>query len=372
MVNFETATHLFGNDKIGTLAENPDGLRFLKLRSISRKEYLDRLFEEAGVRSRNDKQAEMLRDAFARRSEITDDVIERTIRFLYQKEHVTRQTQETDLFNELYKLKSFDWGGLHQNSLEKTIVDNYVKKITDYDRLNQLVDNELVGRMRGYVLCSWYNHWTTILIEDLFFRHDSVLPAVGKIKKVDFFVNNVPFDLKVTYLPEGFVEECRKNEKLKPELTLLKRVARTVEVTFDRTLPKNRLLEDLWTKLKDHPADICQFTISELHNYRVGKLAECQVDASGLIRWLYENQGMRRFDASNRLFLVLVDPGNFFDSWKLKRAKPLLEKEIKRYLDTVASKPGMDIVFEWDGTQYQVNADAVFVVAPWEDHRGPR
>ena len=370
-MNFETAANLFRNDKIGTLAESPDGLRFLKLRSISRKEYLDQLFEEAGVRSRNNKQAGMLRDAFVRRSEISNDVIERTIRFLYHKEHVTRQTQETDLFNELYKLKSFDWGGLHQNSLEKTIVDNYVKKITDYDRLNKLIDNELVGRMRGYVLCSWYNHWTTILIEDLFFRHDRVLPAVGKIKKVDFFVNNVPFDLKVTYLPEGFIEECRKNEQLKPELTLLKRAARTVEVTFDRALPKNRLLEDLWAKLKDHPADICQFTISELHNYRIGKLAECHVDASGLIRWLYQNQGVRRFDASNRLFLVLVDPGNFFDSWKLKRAKPLLEKEIKRYLDMIARKPGMDIEFSWDGTQYQVTADVLFVVAPWEYNRVP-
>jgi len=32
------------------------------------------------------------------------------------------------LINELYKVQSFEWGGLYQSGLEKTIVDNYIKK----------------------------------------------------------------------------------------------------------------------------------------------------------------------------------------------------------------------------------------------------
>ncbi len=118
------------------------------------------------------------------------------------------------LINELYKMKEFYWGGLHQNSLEKTIVDNYVKKIRSYDDLNARIDNELFESMKGYVRCSWYNHWTSIIIEDIFKAHRNVLPAVGLVKKIDFFVHDVPFDLKVTYLPEGYVKDCRKQQKL--------------------------------------------------------------------------------------------------------------------------------------------------------------
>jgi hypothetical protein len=38
-----------------------------------------------------------------------------------------------------------------------------------------------------------------------------------------------------------------------------------------------------------------------------------------------------RFGAENRLFLVLVDTGNFTDSWKLKRNIDLLRPSINNY-----------------------------------------
>lgn len=40
-----------------------------------------------------------------------------------------------------------------------------------------------------------------IVIEDVFKDHPSVIPAVGLVKKIDFFLHGVPFDLKATYLP---------------------------------------------------------------------------------------------------------------------------------------------------------------------------
>src|SRR5205814_3169288 len=102
------------------------------------------------------------------------------------EERATRSQNEVQLVNELYKLQVFDWGGLHQNSLEKTIVDNYVKKIRGYDVLCDAIDNELQTSLRGYVLCSWYNHWTSIIIEDIFKEHQAVLQAIGLVKKIDF------------------------------------------------------------------------------------------------------------------------------------------------------------------------------------------
>src|SRR5262249_22026826 len=181
---------------------------------------------------------------------------------------------------------------LHQNSLEKNIVDNYVKKITSFELLNQKIDNELHNSRQGYVLCSWYNHWTSIIIEDVFRDHAKVLPAVGQVKKIDFFINDVPFDLKVTYLPEGFIADSRRSSGLRPELTLLKQRARAKNVVFDAELPDNRLLEDLWLKIRDHPSPEAQNQIHELVEFRLGLLDQCQRDPVALITWLYENQGI--------------------------------------------------------------------------------
>ena len=258
----------------------------------------------------------------------------------------------------------FDWGGLHQNSLEKTIVDNYVKRIRSYDSLCDKIDNELHDSMRGYVLNSWYNHWTSIIIEDVFRDHAVVLPAVGQVKKIDFFVHNVPFDLKVTYLPEGFIQERRRQDGHRPELTLLKQSARRHQIPMNNSLSAARLLEDLWLKHRDNPAQSARAVIADLRDYRLRVIGECQQCPEVLITWLYENQGVRRFDSSNRLFLVLVDRDNFFESWKLKRAKQLLDNKIRTYLDGVGRRPGRPVRFNWEGTAYSAVSDVVFVVHP--------
>ncbi|MCI5228183.1 MAG: hypothetical protein D3918_16410, partial [Candidatus Electrothrix sp. AX2] len=252
--------------------------------------------------------------------------------------------------------------GLHQNSLEKTIVNNYVKKISSYDALCESIDNRLYPSMRSYVLCSWYNHWTSIIIEDVFKDHPSVIPAVGLIKKIDFFLHGMPFDLKVTYLPEGFIKEKRKNNSLRPELTLLKRFARSQHIPFDAKMADARLLEDLWEKVSDHPSDDATALIFELKKFRDTLVDASVADSDELIRWLYENQGVRRFDASNRLFLILIKKGDYFNSWKLKRARDLLISEIHSGLDTFDPELAQLIDFLWEGSTYQAMSSTIFVV----------
>ncbi len=357
---FNQAKSAFRDDKIRELSQDPDGLRFLKLRSLSRTEYMQRLAEECNLVHAGLRGDRLLR--FLYESNITIQQIEHTINSIYAEEQRERQQGEEELVSELYQLAVFDWGGLHQNSLEKTIVDNYVKKIKSYERLCDCIENELHYSMKGYVLCSWYNHWTSRIIEDIFRGHPVILPAVGLIKKVDFFCKNVPFDLKVTYFPEGFIHEKRRAEGLRPETTLLKRFCRQHAIHFDHDLPDARLREDLWAKVSDHPSESASQLIADLKGKRIEYLDEAVGDPVELIRWLYENQGLRRFDASNRLFLVLVDRDNFFDSWKLKRAKPLLVDKIHSHLDHVPHTPGFEVSFEWDGTQYDVTSDIIFVV----------
>ena len=138
------------------------------------------------------------------------------------------------MVSELYKLREFNWGGDYKNALDKFLVDRYIKVYQDFDILFSKFEGEINRAVQGYVLCSWYNHWSSILIEHIFKTHPIVLPTVGQIKKVDFFINDIPFDLKVTYLPANFIETKRKEKGLQPELTELKQKAKLAGITFTK------------------------------------------------------------------------------------------------------------------------------------------
>lgn len=358
-LTFAQAEALFRQDKVNELAADLEGRRFLKLRSLNRTGYLERLFQSAAVARPNAGSRQLFEAAFS--AGISTAAIEVCARDIYREERELRRAHEAELLNQLYRVQEFNWGGLHQNSLEKTIVDSYVKKITDYERLCQCVENELLTSMRGYVICSWYNHWTSIIIEDIFKDHPNVLPAVGLVKKIDFFIRDTPFDLKVTYLPEGYLSERRRAANHRPELTLLKRAARENGLPIAADLANAALLQDLWAKVSDHPADACKHLVAELQDFRNALVAEIERDPTGLIRWLYENQGERRFDASNRLFLVLVDQRNYFESWKLKRAKSLMEVTVRAFLDACGNNPGHRVGFDWESRRHSVVSDVIVV-----------
>lgn len=360
MLDFKIALKYFEEeqfDKLMTL----EGLYFLILRSMSRTEILQKLSSDNKIDSEGVPSRKLLEHVYSKGLSLVQ--IEKCIRETYAIDRSTRGKREDALISELYKLNIFDWGGLHQNSLEKTIVDNYVKKITSFDLINKKIENELQVSLKGYVLCSWYNHWTSIIIEDIFKDHKKVLPAVGLVKKIDFFINKIPFDLKVTYFPEGFISEKRKAADLRPETTELKKIARAYKIHFDVDSNGSDLLEDLWKKVGDHPSDEARNCVRSIVKFRTNLVKETVKDPLDLIRWLYENQGTRRFDSSNRLFLILVDRSNHFDSWKLKRAKPLLSKTINGHLDSLTAKEtGKVVEFNWEGNWYKAIADAIFVL----------
>ncbi len=61
MLSFNKAVNLYKNDQIRKLAETDEGMRFLKLRSLSRKEYLDYLIRKFELKVGNLKSAEWLK-----------------------------------------------------------------------------------------------------------------------------------------------------------------------------------------------------------------------------------------------------------------------------------------------------------------------
>jgi len=360
--DFDAIRKLYDGGRFAELLHHPNGIFWLKLRSISRAEQMRQFCQ----RIHFDVEGIPARQLFEQVYNFGPDnqVLENFIQDLFLQERAKRRTDEDYIISQLYQMKAFDWGGLYQNSLEQTIVDHYIKRIQSWDDLNSAVDNEIHISMRGYVQCSWYNHWSSILIEDIFKDHPSVLPAMGLVKGVDFFIHDFPFDLKVTYFPDGYMETLRKAESLRPELTLLKAFCRQHGIWFDNGKPTAALFSELLMKVTEHPSQAAQEFIADFKATRM-RLLQQTIDNPGALKiWLYENQGIRRFDTSNRFFLVLVNGNNFDESWKLKRNKDLLVGSIHSHLDKMRpdTMGNLRLEFQWQNETYETYADILFVV----------
>lgn len=110
---------------------------------------------------------------------------------------------DKDLKKELMKVKTFHWGVI-QGQLDQKIQAEYVRKITRYEDLLNNVKSNLYDEITNYVICTWFNHWTTVLIEEHISMHKKVIPTIKNIKGIDIFFDNQPFDLKITYLPREY------------------------------------------------------------------------------------------------------------------------------------------------------------------------
>lgn len=110
---------------------------------------------------------------------------------------------DADLRIELMSIPLVKWGVV-QGQLDQKIQAHYVRPTPRYAELLKRVEDSLVDEVRNYVIRSWFNHWTTRLIEDHISSHPRVVPTVKHIKGTDIFFDGQPFDLKITDLPSGF------------------------------------------------------------------------------------------------------------------------------------------------------------------------
>lgn len=299
-LNFTQLDSLFRNNNFPAIENDARGIRFLKLRSMSRSETLEDFAREADLNLNNIGKRDYFRFIFE--SRITNEQINTYINHKYEVERVIRRNNEDYLIDQLNRMQSFDWGGSFGNSLEKNIVDNYVKKIQSYQAINDEIEGALLNSLRGYTLNSWYNHWTSIIIEDIFKDHPRVFPTVGLVKKIDFFINDIPFDLKVTYFPEELLKTKLQLRGYGNELTKLKRICRQLNIFIPSDMKDKALKLHLFQKVDEDPRDEARAFISNLKGHKKAIIREAEANPLELKRWFYENQGEARFDASNRFF----------------------------------------------------------------------
>jgi hypothetical protein len=351
----------FNNDSSGQL--------WLKLKSIIRPELIKEFISENNIKlssSTSSKQFEELFMTLSKNITASHNILDI---YIQNKNKIILKGLETSkLVSELYKLKAFEWGGDYKNSLDKYLVSHYVKMIKSYNELISKFDTEINRAVQGYVLNSWYNHWSSILIEHIFKSHRNVLPTVGQIKNVDFFINNIPFDLKVTYFPSEYLKLKRKERGLPVELTYLKSKSREMSILFDRTGSSGDIYYEIIERMKDRGDKLCLDVIETLRKDNLAIVNEAQNNTKLLSKWLYENQGEMRFGSENRLFLVLIDTDtpNFSNSWKLKRNIELLTPVIHNFLDkfTESNIEDLKIVFNYAGKPetFHSLAEIIFVI----------
>ena len=240
------------SEQLDEFNSNPSGLLWLKVKSILRKELIAEFIKETLLSLKETALSKQFIEIYGLLDQNTlqsHQVLDNFIRQINSKQASALDTQQ--LVSELYKLKNFDWGGDYQNSLDKYLVSRYVKVHKSYDTLISKFESEINIAVQGYVLNSWYNHWTSILIEHIFKSHSTVLPTVGQIKSVDFFINDIPFDLKVTYLPTEYIKEKRKEKGYPVELTFLKKKAEEAKVVFDKKAKDSDIYYEIVEKMKD-------------------------------------------------------------------------------------------------------------------------
>jgi hypothetical protein len=368
MKDFKYWDNLHRNENLEEFSNDRTGLLWLKLKSIIRVELVKGFLEFSGFNINTKKQSDNFRVLF----DVLSQDIEKSHNLLneYIKKISNQQIENIDiqqLVSELYKLKNFEWGGDYQNSLDKYLVRKYVKvENPSFDYLMSKFKTEINPVVQDYVLNSWYNYWSSVLIENIFKSHSAVLPAVGQIKSVDFFVGDIPFDLKVTYLPAEYIKRKRKEKGFPVELTFLKQKAKEANISYDKNAKPNDIFYEITEKMKDRNNDSCRQTLQTLKTEKIGILKETRENPKILAKWLYENQGEMRFGSENRLFLVLVDTDDFNNSWKLKRNIDLLKPIIVSYLNNFNNKRIADlrVDFEFKGKPrgFSALADVIFVI----------
>jgi len=110
---------------------------------------------------------------------------------------------DENLKKELMKVETFSWGVV-QGQLDQKIQTEYVRRIVRYEDLLGNVKAKLHDDVTNYVICTWFNHWTTVLIEEHISIHKKIIPTIKNVKGIDIFFDGQPFDLKITYLPRDY------------------------------------------------------------------------------------------------------------------------------------------------------------------------
>ncbi len=275
---------------------------FIKLKSL-KKEYLKSFCElfKINFSANMTETIATILDAFDNEKIKTDD-IDSYIRKLYTtiRDDEMKQTGASHqvIVAELNKVNSHIWG-MVQGNVDSHIQSNYVRKFFKYNEIVSAIRSGLYKSIESYALSSWFNHWSTVFLEDLINENMNVIPIIKKVKGVDIIWNGQPVDIKVTNLPKEWFKQG-----------------------YDIDYAIN------------NPKLVCKY--------------------------MYELQGAQRFGDDNRLFIVIYDKNKPEESWKIKRDYNLIKSKIDSFFN---QKLELDAInFKYGNSQYLAHSKVMFII----------
>jgi len=360
MTNFEKWDKEFRNQNLFAFNHNDNGLLYLKVRAVCRGKLTAKFLQDKSLRLNSTKIKDKFAELFSL-LENTPDAMQLLDTFLRDENNEWYKTMGVDeekLMSGLRQIQTYEWGGDQENSLDQHFVRRYIKVISDFDTLKSKAD-VIADSAWKFVQTSWYNNWTSYLIESIFKKHKRVLSAVGEIKSVDFFIEDNPIDLKVTYFPTAYLQSKLKDELGNIELTWLKKQAKENGIPIDKNLTDVVQYRYLCEELCNNGH---QDIVNILNEKRKKIVDETRRNPKELMRWLYENQSPRLFGAENRLFIILIDTDDMNQSWKLKRAFSLIKPQVNDYLNNFNNNSLKTIEFTFNKRYFKCLSDIIFVV----------
>ncbi len=360
MTNFEKWDKEFRAQNLYAFNNNVNALLYLKVRAICRGKQIMQFIKKNGIHLNSTKISDQFAELYSVMEHLPNgmEMLDVYLRDRNHEWYKALGIDEERLKSGLRQIKNYEWGGDQENSLDQYLIRRYVKSISDYDQLKNKAD-AIASNAWNFVQTSWYNNWTSYLIESIFKRHARVLSAIGEIKSVDFFIDDIPIDLKVTYFPETYMQEKLKALLGNQELTWLKRRAKTFNIYPDKNLSPSKQFDFL----KEELENLGHSEVTEQLTAARKKIVEEAIhDPEALMKWLYENQSPRLFGAENRLFIVLVDSKNMAQSWKMKRAFSLIEPKINDYLSRFNDHSLKKVCFSFNKKTYNSFADIIFII----------
>jgi len=360
MSNFEKWDKEFRAQNLYAFNYNENALLYLKVRAVCRGKQIKQFIDKNGILINSTRINDQFAELFSVMEKTPNgmEMLDTYLRDRNNEWYHTMGVDEEKLKSGLRQINNYEWGGDQENSLDQYLVRRYIKVISDLDVLRSKAD-AIAANVWNFVQTSWYNNWTSYLIESIFKKHRRVLSAVGEIKSVDFFIDNKPVDLKVTYFPGEYMQGKLKGVLGNSELTWLKHKAKTFGILPDKNLSDSEQYNFLREEIENHGH---QEVIAQLTKFRKQIVDDARKDPESLMKWLYEKQSPRLFGAENRLFVVLIDSTDMDQSWKMKRAFSLIEKEVNAYLETFTDTSLKKIDFTFKKQNYSSLADVIFVI----------
>jgi hypothetical protein len=315
-------------ERFSEMSITQEGVRYLKVRTLidietlKASEFLKRKFNIERGKIKKSVIEELRKEIFLDQ-EISNDDLDNLLKGIFEELKVFRTINLESLKSSLSKISNEGddywkaWNSVYRDDIRQHIQHHFVRTINiqSYEELMEKISKELDPVVKGYTIISWFNQWSSAIIEQFILSHPKVIPTARRIDKVDFFFLDIPIDLKITFVPAEYISLSIKNGVI--------------------TDP-----EQIVEEIKNNP--------------------------QRLIKWLYENQGEPRFSDSHRLFIVLADAENLDRSWKLKASFDLIQTKIDKFLRSHNSRDDIPYIdWEFKGNKIRGNwktySDLIFI-----------